>query len=135
MMARFRSHNLCRAARRANIETSLLLTRAEIEGHLQAFLHEMYQLKAQAPDLRRKHLQWQLSLAQARDDKEAEQEIKRITQREAARQWQRKINQVVCNPSGRSVLSVKIPLPDGTTHRNLRQQHEVEQACGEHLGN
>ncbi|KAL3803357.1 hypothetical protein HJC23_009321 [Cyclotella cryptica] len=126
------TRNMSRAARRAQIESPLTLTREDILARLQACLQEIFQLKSQAPALRRKHLKWRLSLARERGDDEAAQEILRISRNEARRLRQRNINRVVRTPQGRSVLSVSVDI-NGTDH-HYSTQGEVEDACGQHLG-
>lgn len=126
--------NLCRAARRSHIANPLSLSRQDIEQRLQAVLHELFQLRTQAPELRRQHLRWRLSIAKDQQDEEASREIKRIIARESARQKQRNINRVVRDPRGRSVFSVRVSLPDGHGEATHSHQDAVEQVCGEHLG-
>ena len=68
------TRNLCRTAHWAGIETPLTLTHGDVEARLQACLSELFQLKLQAPELQRKHLCWQLPLAQSQGDVITERE-------------------------------------------------------------
>ncbi len=61
-------------------------------------------------------------------------EIKRIMQRKAARQKQCNINLVVRDPRGRSVLSVKVTLPNTQTEHTILDQETIKRTCGGHLG-
>jgi transcription elongation GreA/GreB family factor len=73
---------LLRAARRAQIENPLQLTQQEVEERLHGCIQELFKLKQQAPELRRKHLRWRLSLARRRGDEDTEREIERISKME-----------------------------------------------------
>lgn len=126
------TRNMCRAAKRANIESPLTLSRAEVANRLQACLQELFELKSQAPALRRKHLRWRLSLAKNRGDEESAREILRISRNEARRLRQQNINRVVRDPRGRSVLSVSVDI--GDTDLRYDTQDAVEAVCGQHLG-
>jgi hypothetical protein len=126
------ARNLQRAARRANIKAPLQMSQQEVEGRLHGCMQELFRLRTQAPELRKKHLRWRLALAHQRQDAEATQEINRIIRSEAKRKQQRAINRVVRNPQGRSILSVTVPTELGDyTHTT---KAEVEEACGTHLG-
>ena len=126
------TRNLERAARRSNIDKPLLLAREEIEWRLQGCLHELFRLKSQAPELRRKHLSWRLSLARKRGDELAEKEITRIIKTEASRKRQRRINHVVRDPSGRAIISVQTSI--GSVEQTLTTRAQVEEICGNTLG-
>ncbi|KAL3780888.1 hypothetical protein HJC23_009934 [Cyclotella cryptica] len=102
------TRNMCRAARRANILDPLRLSAADVKTRLRACLDHLFELKKDAPALRRKHLQWRLQVAKQQEDDEASTEVLRIIRREASRQRQRNINKVVKDPRGRSVLSVGV---------------------------
>jgi hypothetical protein len=73
-------------ARRANITNPLSLSKAEVQARLQGCLHHLFQLKEQASTLRKKHLQWWLSVARDRGDEEATREILSIVKNETS--WQ-----------------------------------------------
>lgn len=70
--------NLLRTARQQQLENPLSLTRSDIKGRLVACMQEIYRLRQQAPTLRKRHLQWCLSLAQERSDQTASEEIQEI---------------------------------------------------------
>lgn len=94
-------------------------------------MQELFQLKSQAPALRRKHLKWR-SLAKEQGDEETTQEILRISRNEARRLCQQTINRVVRDPRGRSVLSVAVS--DENKEHHYSTQEEVEEVCGRQLG-
>jgi hypothetical protein len=123
---------MCRAERRANIANPLSLSKTEVQLRLHSCLEHLFELKAQAPTLRRKHLQWRLNLAKEQEDEEASTEILRIIKHEASRQRQRNINRVVKDTKGRSVLSVGVSTDEG--NHTYTAQQVVEQVCGQHLG-
>jgi hypothetical protein len=125
------TRNLARAARRVGIDAPLLLSRSDVESRLQACLAELFELRSQAPELRKKHLRWRLSEARVREDDCAAREITRIIQAEARRKRQRAINRVVRPPKGRAVLSVKAFVNGEDVTYDT--QPEVERACREHL--
>ena len=126
------TRNLCRAARRANIVDPLSLSENEVKLRLQKCLEHLFDLQAEAPALRRKHLQWRLNVAKQQDDEEASTEVLRIIRREASRQRQRNINRVVRRASGRSVLSVGVT--SGSGIEIYTDRRAVEDVCGERLG-
>lgn len=125
--------NICRAARRLNIVDPLSLSKREIHDRLHSCIEHLFELKAQAPSLRRKHLNWQMKIAQQRGDEDTATEILCIIKNEASRRRQRNINRVVKDSRGRSVLQVQIS-SDGQDH-TYSKQAEVETICGDHLGN
>ena len=67
--------NLIRTAQPQQIDDPLGLSRLEIECRLVACMHEIYQLRQQAPALRKRHLKWCLTLAKDRSDDTATKEI------------------------------------------------------------
>ena len=69
------TRNMCRAARHANIQDPLTMTKVEVQDRLHSCLEHRFELKLQASSLRRKHLQWRLSVAKKRGDDEASTEI------------------------------------------------------------
>jgi hypothetical protein len=69
---------MCQAARRANITNPLSLSKLEVHNRLHGWLEHLFELKSQAPALRRKHVQWRLKVAKERCDDEASIEILRI---------------------------------------------------------
>ena len=103
-----------------------------MQDRLHSCLEHLFELKTQAPALRKKHLQWRLSVAKKRKDEEAATEILRIVKNEARRHRQHSINRVVKDTKGRSVLSVQETVEGGD--QTYTDQETVEQACGEHLG-
>jgi len=126
------TRNLCRAARRANIKDPLPLSKSEVQDRLHSCLEHLFELKSEAPALRKKHLQWRLRIARQNEDEEATTEILRIVKNEARRHRQRSINRVVRDMRGRSVLSVQETV-DGNEETHTKQE-AVEDACGQHLG-
>ena len=105
--------NLLQAARRHHIDNPLGLNKSEIETKLVACMSEIFELKAQAPSLRQKHLQCRLTLAKKRDDELAAEETLRIIKDEARRRRQRRINFHVKDPRGRTIIRVTAQSPDG----------------------
>ena len=99
------TRNLQRAARRAQIEDPLSLTWQDVEERLNECLEELFKLKHQAPELRRKHLRWRLSLAKRQGDAEAEVEIARIARAEEHRKRQQRINRVIRDGTHRDAQS------------------------------
>jgi hypothetical protein len=79
------TRNMCR-------EDPLSLTKSEVQLRLHGYIEHLFELKSQAPMLRRKHLQWQLKLARERGDDVTSTEVLRIIKNEARRQCQQNIN-------------------------------------------
>ena len=123
--------NLIRTAQRQQIEDPLGLSRLEIESRLVACMHEIYQLRQQAPALRKRHLKWCLTLAKDRSDDTATKEIQAIIKNEAKRLQQRKINAQVKGQASRSVISITTNTPGGEEEFNSQEQ--VEHHTAQHL--
>lgn len=123
--------NLLRAARRLQIVEPLNLTRQEIESRLVACMQHIYDLRQQAPTLRKRHLQWCLNRAQKKSDHNASKEIQDIIKAEARRRQQRRINAQIKSRSGFAVTSVKVDTPAGEITYTSRDQ--IEQLTSHHL--
>jgi hypothetical protein len=109
------ARNLLRAATRNGIDNPLGSTREEIEARLVACIGEIFKLKKDAPELRRKHLLACLSRARARNDDLAVQEILRIRRKECDRKRQLRINAVLKPARGRAVMAIQVE-EDGELH-------------------
>ena len=105
--------NLVRAATRNKIESPLELSRDEVEVRLVGCIGELFRLKKEAPELRRKHLRWRLLLARQRRDDKACQEILRIIRKEADFHRQSRINKAVKPMAGRTITSVQVETSQG----------------------
>ena len=123
--------NLLRAAKRQQMVDPLKLSRPEIESRLVACMQEIYELRHQAPTLRKRHLQWCLSRARSRSDHTASKEIQEMIKTEAKRRQQQRINAQIKPRSSTSVVSVKVDTPSGKLTYTSKEQ--VEQHTAQHL--
>ena len=94
-------------------------------------MHEIYQLRQQAPALRKRHLRWCLTLARDRADDTATKEIQEIIKNEAKRRQQRTINAQIKPRASRSVANITVDTPYGTQEYSSKE--EVEYHTAQHL--
>ena len=123
--------NLLRTAKRQHIENPLELSRFEVESRLVACMQEIYNNRRHAPSLRKRHLQWCLTLAQGRSDDTASKEIQEIIKSEARRRQQRRINAQIKQLAGRSIVNVTVTTPTGD--RTYDSKDQVERHTAHHL--
>jgi hypothetical protein len=119
--------NLRRSAQRCGIKRPLSLTWQEVKERLKVCEEKCDYFCKHGHAYRRRHLQNRLSVARAKKNKEAEQKILEIIQRERERAFWRRLNYTMSRRSGKSIRRVQVRQEDGTV-LEATTQREVEQA-------
>ena len=124
--------NLLRAAKRNGIDSPLLLSRDEVQLRLNACVEEMYTLRQDAPDLRRRHIIHCLNRARRNGDQQKAQEIAQLRHREEHRKRSRRIRSVIKGNSMKQVFMVRTDhATEGETL--LTRQEDIVAAGAEHF--
>ena len=124
--------NLRRAAQRCGIKAALKLSIAEINERLKLCNEKMEYFCRHGQRYRRKHLKNRLSIARAKQNRKAEQQILEIIRRERERSFWRRLNYSMAKSAGKSVRVVQKVTEDGTV-LEATTQREVENAIWDEI--
>jgi hypothetical protein len=119
--------NLRRSALRCGIKRPFSLSWVEVKERLKVCEEKCEYFCKHGHAYRKRHLQNRLSIARANKNKEAEQKILAIIQRERERAFWRRLNYTMSRRSGKSIRMVQVKQNDGTT-REATTQREVQEA-------
>ena len=119
--------NLKRTARRCGIQNALRLSRKEICSRLQVCEDKCAYFLKHGASYRRKFLQRRLSVARKKKNREAEQRILEIIERERQRAFWKRVNYHMRKKQGGSVRIVQVEDEDGGINE-YDTQDEVESA-------
>ena len=117
--------NLRRFAQRCGIKKPFQLKKEEIKQRLQVCEERCQFFERYGHRFRRKHLQNRLSVARAKKNRKAEEQILAIIQREKERSFWRRLNYAMAKQSGKSVTRVQVQERDGSV-REAATKREVE---------
>jgi hypothetical protein len=119
--------NLRRSALRCGIKRPFSLSWREVQERLQVCEEKCDYFRKHGRSYRKKHLKNRLSIARKNKNKEAEQKILAIINRERERAFWRRLNYTMSRRNGRSIRMVQVRQEDGTV-LEATTQREVEQA-------